>query len=375
MSESQKIRAVRRILQTMFCVLALAVPVRICTDAGRPDLSGTEIQADAEAVAGTSSKTAVYLGGMPVGIYMETDGVMVLSTEQVRRLDGSFCDPSSGRIKTGDYITAVDHCDINGKDELLEAVEKAGSDEIILTLRRGRDTLDVGVRPAEYESGRYRMGIWVRDNVQGLGTVTFFTEDNHFGALGHGIHDIDTNELMTIDSGRIYRTSIRDITKGHSGTPGTMEGVIVYNNYNVLGRIFGNTDAGIYGTLDRAEDLFGDPVRIETAGKEDIHTGDALIRCCVDGEMKDYDICVTDIDMSGGEINKGIVIRVTDPELLGKTGGIIQGMSGSPIIQDGRLIGAVTHVFVRDATKGYGIFIENMLDCVGFGGLSNNMSN
>ena len=155
----------------------------------------------------------------------------------------------------------------NGKDELLEAVEKAGSDEIILTLRRGRDTLDVGVRPAEYESGRYRMGIWVRDNVQGLGTVTFFTEDNRFGALGHGIHDIDTNELMTIDSGRIYRTSIRDITKGHSGTPGTMEGVIVYNNYNVLGRISGNTDAGIYGTLDRAEDLFGDPVRIETAGK------------------------------------------------------------------------------------------------------------
>ena len=231
------------------------------------------------------------------------------------------------------------------------------------------------MKPAEYAPGKYRLGIWVRDNVQGLGTVTFLTEDNRFGALGHGIHDIDTNLLMSIDSGRVYRTSIRDITKGHSGSPGTMEGVIVYNNYNILGSIDKNTEAGIYGSLGPDSALSGEMVPVDTARKEEIHTGDATVRCYVDNSLKEYQIRVTDIDMSGAEINKGFVIEVTDPELLEITGGIIQGMSGSPILQDGKLIGAVTHVFVQDSTKGYGIFIENMLEEAETPVLSNFVSN
>ena len=143
-----------------------------------------------------------------------------------------------------------------------------------------------------------------------------------------------------------------------------MEGIIVYNNYNVLGTIDKNTEAGIYGTIDRIDELFGEQIPIETAEKEEIVTGPAVIRCFIDNELKEYDIQVTDIDMSGSEINKGLVIQVTDSELLEKTGGIIQGMSGSPIIQNGKLIGAVTHVFVQDSTMGYGIFIENMLNQV-----------
>ena len=210
----------------------------------------------------------------------------------------------------------------------------------------------------------YRLGIWVRDNVQGLGTVTFVTDQSRFGALGHGIHDTDTNVLMTISDGTLYRTSIQDIMKGSSGSPGTMEGIIVYNNYNILGSIDKNTEAGIYGTLDKIDDLFEEQIPIETAAADEIVTGDAQIRCYIDNELKNYDIRVTDIDMSGKEINKGMIIQVTDPELLEKTGGIIQGMSGSPIIQNGKLIGAVTHVFVQDSTKGYGIFIENMLNQV-----------
>ena len=162
----------------------------------------------------------------------------------------------------------------------------------------------------------------------------------------------------------LFRIRQRDIMKGSSGSPGTMEGIIVYNNYNILGSIDKNTEAGIYGTLDKIDDLFEEQIPIETAAADEIVTGDAQIRCYIDNELKNYDIRVTDIDMSGKEINKGMIIQVTDPELLEKTGGIIQGMSGSPIIQNGKLIGAVTHVFVQDSTKGYGIFIENMLNQV-----------
>ena len=265
-------------------------------------------------------------------------------------------------MKAGDYITAVNNRNIEGKADLLNAVEEFGDGNVILTVRRDGESLDVKIHPVEYEAGEYRLGIWVRDNVQGLGTITFLTGQCRFGALGHGIHDTDTNVLMSISDGTVYRTSIQDITKGSDGNPGSMEGIIIYNNFNVLGTIDKNTDAGIYGTIDRIGDLFEEQIPIETAKKEEIVKGDATIRCFIDNELKEYDIQVTDIDMSETEINKGLVIKVTDKELLGKTGGIIQGMSGSPIIQNGKLIGAVTHVFVQDSSMGYGIFIENMLE-------------
>ncbi len=318
----------------------------------------------AEASAGGSGNRTVLLGGMPVGIYMETDGVMVLSTESLEGVDGEEHEPAAGIVRTGDYITAVNEKEISGKSELLEAVDDLDRDSVVLTLRRSGETMDVRIRPVECAPDDYKLGIWVRDNVQGLGTVTFLTEQSRFGALGHGIHDTDTNVLMTISDGTLYKTSIQDVIKGADGSPGTMEGIIVYNNYNVLGTIDKNTEAGIYGTVDRIDELFEEQIPIETASAGEIVTGDALMRCFVDNEVKDYKIQVTDIDTSGSEINKGLVIQVTDPELLEKTGGIIQGMSGSPIIQNGKLIGAVTHVFVQDSTKGYGIFIENMLNQV-----------
>lgn len=328
-----------------------------------------------EASTSSLENDTVLLGGMPVGIYMETDGVMVLNTEKIECLDGNVYEPAADRVKTGDYIMAVNHQEITGKSDLLELVEEIDGGNVVLTLRRGEDTMDIKISPVEYEPDHYRLGIWVRDNVQGLGTITFLTEQSRFGALGHGISDTDTNMLMKIDSGRVYRTSIKDITKGYSGSPGTMEGIIVYNNYNVLGTIDKNTEAGIYGTIDKIDDLFEEQIPIETASKEEIRTGDATIRCYIDNEIKEYDIRVTEIDKTDSEINKGLVIQVTDPELLEKTGGIIQGMSGSPIIQDGKLIGAVTHVFVQDSTKGYGIFIENMLKQVETSEKSNFMSN
>ncbi len=332
-------------------------------------LGQTEVSTEA---AGSDT---VLLGGMPVGIYMETDGVMVLNTERIKGIDGREYEPASDLVRSGDYITAIDHKEISGKKELLEAVAAIDGDKVILTIRRGDEDVDIKLNPVEYTPGQYRLGIWVRDNVQGLGTVTFLTEQSRFGALGHGIHDTDTNGLMDISGGTVYRTSIQDVIRGTDGSPGSMEGIIVYNNYNVLGSIDKNTEAGIYGTIDRIDEVFEEQIPIQTAKTEEIETGPATIRCYIDNELKEYAIQVTDIDTSGAEINKGLVIRVTDPELLEKTGGIIQGMSGSPIIQNGRLIGAVTHVFVQDSTMGYGIFIENMLNQVEISEMSNNVSN
>ena len=322
----------KRYLTALFLAAALLCAVLLCAWFLEPE---NRLQ-QAEASAGGSGNRTVLLGGMPVGIYMETDGVMVLSTESLEGVDGEEHEPAAGIVRTGDYITAVNEKEISGKSELLEAVDDLDRDSVVLT----------------------------RDNVQGLGTVTFLTEQSRFGALGHGIHDTDTNVLMTISDGTLYKTSIQDVIKGADGSPGTMEGIIVYNNYNILGTIDKNTEAGIYGTVDRIDELFEEQIPIETASTAEIVTGDALMRCFVDNEVRDYKIQVTDIDTSGNEINKGLVIQVTDPELLEKTGGIIQGMSGSPIIQNGKLIGAVTHVFVQDSTKGYGIFIENMLNQV-----------
>ena len=358
MTEKQKTKSSRRPSGPLVCAASAACLILFAAFSGFRGIRSW--QANVNAV-GADADT-VLLGGMPAGIYMETDGVMVLGTEAVEDSGGDRREPARGLVQTGDYITAVNSRSIEGKNDLLDAVDEIGGNAVKLTLRRGEETLDVKLRPVEYKSGEYRLGIWVRDNIQGLGTITFLTGQSRFGALGHGIHDTDTNVLMEISDGRVYRTSIQDITKGTDGSPGSMEGIIVYNNFNVLGTIDKNTDAGIYGTIDRIDSLFEEQIPIKTVKKEEIKKGDALIRCFIDGEIKEYDIEVTDIDMSGTEVNKGLVIKVTDKELLEKTGGIIQGMSGSPIIQNGKLIGAVTHVFVQDSTMGYGIFIENMLE-------------
>lgn len=309
-----------------------------------------------------SSDTTVIPGGMPVGIYLETDGVMVLGTESIDGVDGMKYNPAEHLVKSGDYIVGFNGQQIDTKAQLIEEVEKLEEDEVVLTVKRDEDRLDIRFKPVEYELGEYRLGIWVRDNTQGLGTVTFLNADSRFGALGHGIHDTDTSELLDISDGTLYMTSIRDIQKGESGAPGGMEGIIVYNNYNVLGTITKNTEVGIFGKVDRIDALFSEQKSMETAKKEEIEDGPAVIRCAVSGEIKEYEIQITGIDYYTNEMNKGLTIEVTDQELLEETGGIVQGMSGSPIIQNGKLVGAVTHVFVNNPTKGYGIFIENMLE-------------
>jgi len=319
-------------------------------------------KADDQAVSTTADETLLIPGGMPVGIYIETDGVMILGTEAITAVDGLNYEPAGHLVKAGDYIVGVNDETVENKRELLGVVSKLTSERVVIHLRRNGEYIDVKIDPVQCGEDEYKLGIWVRDNAQGLGTVTFLTSNSEYGALGHGIHDTDTNELIEMSEGMLYRTTIRDIKKGESGNPGGMEGVIVYNNYNILGTITKNTDAGILGKVDKINELFTDQTAIPAGKKEEIEEGPAVIRCSVDGSVKEYEIQIIKVDLRSKDVNKGIEIAVTDEELLELTGGIIQGMSGSPMIQNGKLIGAVTHVFVQDATKGYGIFIENMLE-------------
>ena len=314
-----------------------------------------------EVSAGTSDSLLIP-GGMPIGIYLETEGVMVLGTDAIEGADGIDHEPATHLVKAGDYIVAVDDKGISDKSELVETMEELDHEDVVLKVRRDEQVIDIKLKAVQCSTQDYKLGIWVRDNTQGLGTVTFLNGESKFGALGHGIHDVDTNKLMEISDGTLYNTSIKDIQKGEDGIPGGMEGIIVYNHYNVLGQISENTEDGIFGTVDRVDTLFTDQKPMEVMKKEDIKTGNATIRCAVSGKIEEYQIRITKVDTEAKEANKGIVLEVTDEKLLELTGGIIQGMSGSPIIQEGKIVGAVTHVFVQDATKGYGIFIENMLE-------------
>ncbi|MEF9997554.1 MAG: SpoIVB peptidase [Lachnospiraceae bacterium] len=314
-----------------------------------------------EVYAKTTGSDMVIPGGMPVGIYMETDGVMILGTDSIKGIDGLQHEPTHNLVKKGDYIVALNNEKIHNKKELIKKLSSISDKDIVLQIRRMKENITVKVRPVAIDKEHYKLGIWVRDNAQGLGTITFLTANSKYGALGHGIHDIDTNELIQISKGSLYETNISNIKKGVNGEPGGLEGIIVYNSYNVLGTISSNTDAGIYGTLQEVESVFSGQKPMKIGHKEDIELGKATIRCTINGTIEDFDINITKIDVNESEINKGIVLEITDAKLLKMTGGIVQGMSGSPIIQNNKLVGAVTHVFVQNSKKGYGIFIENML--------------
>lgn len=315
-----------------------------------------------EVSARTSEQNLVLPGGMPVGIYMKTKGVMVLDTQKIKGEDGAEYEPALHIVKAGDYITGFDGKEINTKNELIEAVATCSEPKVRLDICRNGETIQVKMNTVQCEDGTQKLGIWVRDNAQGLGTITYLDADSHFGALGHGIHDVDTGELLDISDGTLYLTNIKEIQKGVNGAPGGMEGIIVYNNYNVLGKIRENTEAGIFGTIDRVDVLFANQTPVQVAKKEEIEEGPAVIRCAIDGDMKEYNIMIRQVNLWSGEVNKSMTIEVTDEELLKETGGIIQGMSGSPILQNGKLVGAVTHVFVNNPTKGYGIFAESMIN-------------
>lgn len=305
--------------------------------------------------------SSVYVSGSTVGIYMETEGVLIIDTGEILCEGGTAREPAKNIVRPGDYIVAFNEQKVSNKKELMEDLEILDGEDVILDVIRNGEKIPVSLTPVKDAGGEYKLGIWVRDNTQGIGTLTFVDEKGRYGALGHGISDVDTGELLHISKGALYQAEILGIQKGKSGSPGELSGLIRYEPGQIIGAVDTNSKNGIYGSFyDRRA---GIPVKkTEVAYKQELEVGSASILCCVDGSVKEYDAEITRIDMNHEDTNKSFVIHVTDPELLEITGGIVQGMSGSPILQKGKFAGAVTHVFVQDSTSGYGIFAETMLE-------------
>lgn len=304
----------------------------------------------------------VLVSGSTVGIYMETEGVLVIDTGEIITQSGSSFYPAKNIVQPGDYVMEFNGDAIRTKQELMNKLSRLDGDNVTLKIRRDDEIIPVSITPVRDVNGKYKLGIWVRDDTQGIGTLTFVDEQGNYGALGHGISDVDTGKLLNIQDGALYQAEILGIKKGSKGSPGEMSGLIRYEQGKVIGRITSNSKNGIYGSfldIDR-DDIY--LRRMTVADIEEITTGPATILCCVDGQVQEFAAAITEIDTDSRDTNKSFIIHVTDQRLLEATGGIIQGMSGSPVCQNGKFVGAVTHVFVQDASSGYGIFAETMLE-------------
>lgn len=356
------------------------------------------------------SVEGVYACGRLTGIYEQTEGVLVVNTTEVTDDDGKKVNPADKKVQCGDYILSVNGRTVTDKEELSEAVndimkeydeshedvsnekkiyedksgkvesqkeiineDKSDSGEIKSEINkrtvkikflRGGEKMSADITPVRMDDGRYYMGIWVKDDLAGIGTITYYTKDGRFGALGHGIGDgTQSGNLLYANSGDLYSMKLTKIKKGKSGAPGEIGGVVYFGKKSHIGTLDCNSNLGIYGQLDSDElsEYAAEDTYYPVAGKDEIHTGSAQMISEISGKLEKYNLEITNIDKKATDTNKGMELKVTDDRLIELSGGIVQGTSGSPIIQDGKIIGAVTHVFVDDPTGGYGICIDEML--------------
>ena len=303
----------------------------------------------------------IYVSGSTIGIYMETEGVLVIDTGEIEDQNGEMKEPAKNLVKQGDYIVSFNGEKISTKRELINDIAGLDGEEVTLEVKREGESVPVSVTPVKDTKGDYKLGIWVRDDTQGIGTLTYVDQNGRYGALGHGISDIDTAQLLNIRNGALYKAQILAINKGSKGNPGELAGFIRYDDRNILGSIEINSKNGIYGQFYKGAEDGITLKKMPVAYKQDVKTGEASVLCNVDGEVREYQAEIKRIDLNHEDTNKSFVIQITDEKLLEKTGGIVQGLSGSPVLQNGKMVGAITHVFVQDSTSGYGIFIENML--------------
>ena len=308
-------------------------------------------------------KAKVIPVGSPIGLKLYTNGVLVVGMSEIENSTNSNSKPyQNSGIKEGDLIVSVNQKEVTTTIELIEQVNKSKGETIDIKYLRNGEILAGNIKPAKVSESEYKLGLWVRDAAAGVGTVSFYeASTGGFAALGHGIIDIDTEELISIAKGEAVTTDILSITKGEKGKPGEMKGTIV--NQVTVGEITKNTEFGIYGKLSNLTALgINKENEIEIATRDEIQTGPAKIICTLENNIKsEYDIEIEKIYKNNDTNNKSMLIKITDKNLIEKTGGIIQGMSGSPIIQNGKFVGAVTHVLVNDPSKGYAVFGDIMI--------------
>ena len=304
------------------------------------------------------SKTKVIPMGNAIGMKLYTDGVLVVGMSEI---EGKKPYENSG-IKEGDRIVQIDKKAIDNTEDLMEAVNKCSGKEISVKYIRDNTTITTSIKPIKNSGNQYKIGLWVRDAAAGVGTLTFYEPSSGmFGTLGHGILDVDTSELIKIANGELVTTNILNITKGKKGDPGEIRGTI--ESGHTIGNIDKNTSFGVFGTLNKTPYInIQNNDEIEVALREEIKIEDAQIICELEnGKREKYNIKIQKVFLNNNKDNKSMLIKITDEKLLEKTGGIIQGMSGAPIIQNGKFIGAVTHVLVNDPTIGYGVFADIMI--------------
>lgn len=296
--------------------------------------------------------------GTPFGVKLLTQGVVVVGLNDITTDQGHIGPAKQAGLKTGDIVSSVGGKTVNSNDAIAEVVNASGGKELEVKFTRNGKEMSTVVQPVKSNiDNQYKIGLWVRDSSAGIGTVTFYEpESGVFGGLGHPICDIDTGDILPLMSGEVVDVKIHDVVKGTAGSPGELCGSFISDD--ACGMIELNNGAGVFGTMDQ------NPVEtegMEMALKQEIKEGPVQIITTIDGNGPQvYEAEIEKLNMIEDSPSKNMVLHITDERLLEKTGGIVQGMSGSPIVQDGKLIGAVTHVFVNDPTRGYGIFIENM---------------
>lgn len=300
--------------------------------------------------------------GAIVGIKLYTNGVMVVGMSSIEGEDGNIYKPYQElEIQEGDFITHINGIEITSTNKLIEEINNSSGQEIELTFNHKEETKTVNIRPVKDKDKKYKLGLWVRDSAAGVGTVTFYNDDTKcFAALGHAITDIDTGEILSTSSGEIDTSRILSIVKGQKDEPGRIEGTI--NSKTPIGNIYNNTKFGIFGVIKNAENIQLDfNKKMKVASRNEIKLGEATCLSGIDGEIKEYKLEITKIYPNNNYDNKSMFINITDENLLEKTGGIVQGMSGTPIIQNGKFVGAITHVLVNNPTVGYAVFGDLML--------------
>ena len=316
------------------------------------------VELPAAAQPAPSARTVIPLG-KAVGIKLFSDGVLVVGLSPVETEAGTSCPGRDCGLKTGDVITHINGGEVDTIEQVQALVTQYEDEPLTIQAVRGQRQLQLTAAAVENSQGVYQLGVWLRDSMAGIGTMTFYDPASGvFGALGHGINDVDTAMLMPLESGSIMPASVSEVKKGAGGAPGELHGQ--FDLTRDLGTLYANTNLGIFGQMPRETvDAAAEPV--EVASRSQVVTGPATILSNIRGdEVEEFDIAITHL-YPAGDGTRSMMVEVTDPDLLSATGGIVQGMSGSPILQNGRLVGAVTHVLVNDPTRGYGILAENML--------------
>ena len=354
--QKRKIKTRRSIINRLLCALMATVIIPVL-------ISSTVYAGEIDAMSGKKptfryKDTVLCPGGMTFGVKIFTEGVLIVGLSSFKGDGKEYCPASEAGLKPRDIILSANGNEVNKVEEVSKFIAHSGGKTVTFKIKRDGTEKDIEITPQRSDEGGYKAGMWLRDSTAGIGTVTFVDpEGKSFGGLGHGICDVDTGVLMPLRKGTALGASIGGVNKGKSGRPGELKG---YFKPEKFGSIEQNTDCGVFGVYAEMPENVSKPIPV--GSRDELREGKAEILCTLgDDGIGKYEIKISKIDRDSTD-NKSFMITVTDPELKARTGGIVQGMSGSPVIQDGKLVGAVTHVMVSDPETGYGVFIENMLD-------------